>query len=361
MAVFFSRSQRKQEVPLCRKSLEFLTATMIVLLSGKCNLAKLFFFLLGCYLSCFSLKLVLILLLYRTMKPPKDNAMHSLLAGTVAGAVEGAITYPTELVKTKMQLSGSQQYLQAGGHIYKGPIDCAATTVRKQGIRGLYRGLPPMLIGNAAKAGVRFVTYDSIKAKLRDQDGKLTMPRIMAAGICAGVVEGGTVVAPTEAIKIRLIHDQCMPTKPKYKGAIDCIRTTIRTDGVLGLYRGVVPVMARQGANSCVRFASYDTLKQLVIKHRGSSDLPMAYSFGLGMAAGTVTVYATMPLDVIKTRMQSLSAASEYRGSMHCVWRIVSEEGVFALWKGATPRLSRLVFSGAIVFAAYEEVMKALR
>ncbi|KAI8319593.1 mitochondrial tricarboxylate transporter [Martensiomyces pterosporus] len=290
----------------------------------------------------------------------KDSPTHSLLAGTIAGAVEGAITYPTELVKTKVQLQGSKQYALQGGHIYKGPIDCVKTTVKTQGIQGLYRGLTPMLIGNAAKAGVRFLTYDTIKAKLRREDGKLTMPRMMLAGMCAGVVEGGTVVAPSETIKTRLIHDQCMP-KPKYKGVVDCVRTAVTTEGVSGIYRGVVPVMARQGANSCVRFASYDTLKQLLISQTGLRELPFMYSFGLGMAAGTITVYATMPFDVVKTRMQSLSARLEYKGSFHCAWRVVSEEGVSALWKGATPRLSRLMFSGAIVFAVYEEVMKRLR
>ncbi|KAJ1948308.1 hypothetical protein EC988_005230 [Linderina pennispora] len=290
----------------------------------------------------------------------KTSAAHSLLAGTIAGAVEGAITYPTELVKTKMQLQGSKQYALQGGHIYKGPIDCVKTTVRTQGIAALYRGLTPMLIGNAAKAGVRFLTYDSIKAKLRDENGKLTTPRMMLAGMCAGIVEGGSVVAPTETIKTRLINDQCMP-KPVYRGAVDCVQTIVRTEGVAGIYRGVVPVMARQGANSCVRFAAYDTLKQQLIKRTGSKDLPFVYSFGLGMAAGTITVYATMPLDVVKTRMQSMAAKLEYRSSLHCGWKIVAEEGVFALWKGATPRLSRLMFSGAIVFAVYEEVMKILQ
>ncbi|KAJ1832854.1 hypothetical protein LPJ63_003205 [Coemansia sp. RSA 2711] len=293
---------------------------------------------------------------------PKASATHSLIAGTIAGTVEGAVTYPTELIKTKMQLQGSQQYIAQGGHVYKGPIDCATTTFKTQGIRGLYRGLAPMLMGNAAKAGVRFLTYDTVKAQLRDADGKLTMPRMMVAGLCAGVIEGGTVVAPSETIKTRLIHDQCMP-RPRYRGTADCVRTAVRSEGLAGIYRGVAAVMARQGANSCVRFAAYDTLKQLVVSRSAADaqNIPFAYSFGLGMAAGVITVYATMPFDVVKTRMQSLSAKQEYRNSLHCGWRVASGEGVAALWKGATPRLSRLMFSGAIVFAVYEEAMKALR
>ncbi|KAJ2057720.1 hypothetical protein GGI17_005481 [Coemansia sp. S146] len=289
----------------------------------------------------------------------KDKPVHSLVAGTVAGAVEGAITYPTELVKTKLQLSGSRQYLASGGQPFHGAIDCARATIRAQGLGGLYRGLTPMLMGNAAKAGVRFLTYDSIKTRLRRADGTLTMPRMMLAGMCAGIVEGATVVAPAETIKTRLINDQCL-SKPKYSGVVDCVHTAVRTEGVAGIYRGVVPVMARQGANSCVRFAAYDSLRQWLVAP-GKDKLPFWQSFSLGMIAGTVTVFATMPLDVVKTRMQSLAAPQEYNGSLHCAYRVVSEEGVRALWKGATPRLSRLMFSGAIVFAVYEEVMKFLR
>ncbi|KAJ2497599.1 hypothetical protein GGH96_004974 [Coemansia sp. RSA 1972] len=294
------------------------------------------------------------------MAKQKDKALHSLIAGTVAGAVEGAVTYPTELVKTKMQLQGSQQYIANGGKLYSGPIDCASTTLRTQGIRGLYRGLPPMLVGNAAKAGVRFLTYDTVKEMLRAKDGSLSTARMMVAGLCAGVIEGGSVVAPSEVIKTRLIHDQCMPNS-QFRGTLDCVRSVLREDGVRGLYRGVGPVMMRQGANSCVRFAAYDSLKQLMLRNTrvDAKDIPFVYSFGLGMAAGIITVYSTMPFDVVKTRMQSPNM--EYTNSIQCALRVTKSEGVRALWKGATPRLTRLMFSGAIVFATYEQAMKLLR
>ncbi|KAJ2235831.1 hypothetical protein IWW45_002271 [Coemansia sp. RSA 485] len=241
-------------------------------------------------------------------------------------------------------------------HQYSNPLACFRHTIQTQGPQGLYRGLPPMLLGNALKAGVRFLTYDTIKEQLRDPQGRLTMPRMMCAGMCAGVVEGGLVVAPTEALKTRLIHDHCMP-KQKYSGAIDCLKEVLREGG---LYRGVGPVMARQGANSCVRFAAYDSLKQIVVGYTGTQ-VTGVQAFALGMCAGVVTVYTTMPLDVVKTRMQGLSAAGAYRSSVHCAVSVVRQDGIWALWRGATPRLARLMFSGAIVFAVYEQVMKLLR
>jgi solute carrier family 25 citrate transporter 1 len=57
-----------------------------------------------------------------------------------------------------------------------------------------------------------------------------------------------------------------------------------------------------------------------------------------------------MPLDTVKTRMQSIEARKEYRNSFVCVARIVKEEGFLTLWSGAVPRLARLILSGGIVF-----------
>ncbi|KAJ2384286.1 hypothetical protein GGI05_005058, partial [Coemansia sp. RSA 2603] len=109
--------------------------------------------------------------------------------GTLAGGVEGAMTYPTELVKTKMQLHTT----------HSSPLSCLRHTLHTDGVLGLYRGLTPMLLGNALKAGVRFLTYDTIKQQLQDPQGQMTMPRMMCAGMLAGAVEGASVVAPTEA------------------------------------------------------------------------------------------------------------------------------------------------------------------
>ncbi len=61
-----------------------------------------------------------------------------------------------------------------------------------------------------------------------------------------------------------------------------------------------------------------------------------------------------MPLDVVKTRLQSLDAKGSILSN---VVEVVREKGIVALWHGATPRLGRLVFSGGIVFTIYETVI----
>lgn len=57
-----------------------------------------------------------------------------------------------------------------------------------------------------------------------------------------------------------------------------------------------------------------------------------------------------MPLDTVKTRMQSIEASRDYKNSFNCAARIFKDEGILTFWSGAVPRLARLILSGGIVF-----------
>ncbi|KAF9074451.1 mitochondrial tricarboxylate transporter [Rhodocollybia butyracea] len=280
----------------------------------------------------------------------KENPVHSLIAGTTAGAVEAFITYPTEFVKTRSQFGGKRL----------APIEIIRQTLKTKGVTGLYSGCSALVIGNSAKAGVRFVSYDHFKSMLADSEGKVSAPRSLVAGLGAGMMEAIFAVTPSETIKTKLIDDANRPN-PQYRGLVHGTLSIVRQEGMLGIYRGLFPVMMRQGANSAVRFTTYSTLKQFVQgTARPGQTLPSAITFGIGAIAGLVTVYTTMPLDVVKTRMQSLEARSQYRNSFHCAYRIFTEEGIRRFWTGTTPRLARLVMSGGIVFTVYENIIKLL-
>ncbi|KAA1475991.1 mitochondrial tricarboxylate transporter [Dentipellis sp. KUC8613] len=277
----------------------------------------------------------------------KENPLHSLIAGTTAGAVEAFVTYPTEFVKTRSQFGGKRE----------GPITIIRETLRTQGVKGLYSGCTALVVGNSAKAGVRFVSYDHFKHMLADKDGKVSPPRSLLAGLGAGMMEAIFAVTPSETIKTKLIDDAKRP-HPQYRGLIHGTASIVREEGLRGIYRGLFPVMMRQGANSAVRFTTYSTVKQFVqSRTRPGQQLPAGVTFGIGAIAGLVTVYTTMPLDVVKTRMQSLEASAQYRNSFHCAYRIFTEEGVRRFWTGTTPRLARLIMSGGIVFTIYERVI----
>jgi len=281
------------------------------------------------------------------MSSKKEKPFHALVAGATAGAVEPFVTYPMEFAKTRSQFGGKRE----------SPFTIIRETLRTQGVRGLYAGCTALVVGNSVKAGVRFVTYDKFKQALADKDGKVSAPRSLLAGLGAGMVEAIVAVTPSETIKTKLIDDAKRP-EPRYRGLVHGTASIVREEGLRGIYRGLFPVMMRQGANSAVRFTTYTTLKQSVqSRTRTGQTLPTSVTFGMGAVAGLVTVYTTMPLDVIKTRMQALDARTQYRNSFHCAYRIFTEEGVLRFWTGTVPRLGRLTISGGIVFSIYERVI----
>ncbi|KAI0728803.1 mitochondrial tricarboxylate transporter [Fomitopsis betulina] len=280
----------------------------------------------------------------------KENPLHSIIAGTTAGAVEAFVTYPTEYVKTRTQFGGKRE----------GIWTIVRETVKAKGIPGLYSGCMALVVGNSVKAGVRFLSYDQFKHMLADAEGKVSAPRSLVAGLGAGMMEAIFAVTPSETIKTKLIDDAKRPD-PRYRGLIHGTVSIIREEGIGGVYRGLFPVMMRQGANSAVRFTTYTTLKQFVLgTARTGQNLSTGMTFGIGAVAGLVTVYTTMPFDVIKTRMQSLEARQAYRNSFHCAYRIFTEEGLLRFWTGTTPRLARLVMSGGIIFTVYEQIIEVL-
>ncbi len=73
------------------------------------------------------------------------------------------------------------------------------------------------MTGNAIKAGVRFLSYDHFKSMLKDENGKLSGPRSLLAGLGAGMMEAIFAVTPSETIKTKLIDDgkRAVPKYPK--------------------------------------------------------------------------------------------------------------------------------------------------
>ncbi|KAI4501722.1 hypothetical protein M0802_003057 [Mischocyttarus mexicanus] len=133
--------------------------------------------------------------------------------GGITGGIEICITYPTEYVKTQLQLDGKS----GAGKEYTGIWDCVTKTVKSRGFLGLYRGLSVLLYGSIPKSAVRFGAFESVKKRLVDADGNLNAQRKLLAGLCAGVCEAIFAVTPMETVKVKFINDQRSPN-PKFKG-----------------------------------------------------------------------------------------------------------------------------------------------
>ncbi|KAK6461437.1 citrate transport protein [Scheffersomyces coipomensis] len=284
----------------------------------------------------------------------QTDPLKSFIAGGTAGAIEGVVTYPFEFAKTRLQLVDKLSTQS------RNPLVLIFNTAKYQGLGSLYVGCPAFVVGNTVKASIRFLGFDSIKALLADKNGKLSGPRGVIAGLGAGLLESVIAVTPFEAIKTALIDDK-QTAKPKYQNGLVAGTVKLCRDlGFKGIYAGVVPVSLRQASNQAVRLGSYNAIKTMIQQASGTKPnepLSSIATFAVGAFAGTITVYTTMPIDTVKTRMQALGADKIYSSTLNCFVKIFKEEGLLTFWKGATPRLGRLFFSGGIVFTIYEKML----
>lgn len=283
----------------------------------------------------------------------KRHPGKAILAGGIAGGLEICCTFPTEYVKTQVQLDE-----RAAKPMYKGPVDCAVKTVKSHGFFGLYRGLSSLLYGSIPKASVRFATFEYLKNHLADDQGKLSHVQTLLCGLGAGVAEAVVIVCPMETVKVKFIHDQTQPN-PRFKGFFSGVATIVKSEGLGGVYKGLSATVVKQGTNQMIRFFVYNNLKSYLQGGDPSKDIGTIKTFIIGGIAGAASVFGNTPVDVVKTRMQGLEA-HKYKNTLDCVMRIIKYEGLKAFYKGTVPRLGRVCFDVAFVFTFYENVMKLL-
>ncbi|KAJ5115377.1 Mitochondrial carrier protein [Penicillium alfredii] len=270
----------------------------------------------------------------------------SLVAGGIAGGVEAAVTYPFEYSKTRVQL------LHGAKNSPSNPVRLILQVSRQEGIGALYTGCSTLVIGTAAKAAVRFLSYDTIRNSFCDDHGVLSPGRGILAGMAAGAVESVIAVTPTERIKTALIDDAKQARI--FKSSLHATRVLVQNHGIPELYRGLVSTTLKQSATSAVRMGTYNILKE-ASKVQGITSNVFT-TFGMGAVAGVVTVYATQPFDTLKTRAQGVQGA----GIVEATRSILRDYGIRGFWKGSSMRLGRLLLSGGIVFSVYEEVAALL-
>lgn len=215
------------------------------------------------------------------------------------------------------------------------------------------------------KSGIRFLSFETARSNLPALFPSLKNSPLLSvySGLCAGIAESILVVTPGEAVKTRIVNAAATAqTKAAQLSTLQLVSKMLRTEGVFSFWRGLAPVVCKQGTNSAVRFSTFSAFGDLLRKSdtiRANAS-PSAVTFAAGAGSGVVTVYASMPFDNIKTRVQTQKGTGG-AGMLATARTMLVEEGMRVFWKATTPRLVRLTLSSSITFTVYDFVVKSSR
>jgi solute carrier family 25 citrate transporter 1 len=160
-------------------------------------------------------------------------------------------------------------------------------------LRGFYAGCSTLVVSNAVKASVRFLSLSaahSYNGKHLKRAGVGSTGINVAAGLSAGVAESIIVVTPGECIKTRMIQQAGNRAGLERLTPITALRDMIRHEGILAPWKGLGPVLLKQGTNSAVRFSTFESLKNQVATRWPGQEQSVAMNLALGGISGIVTV-----------------------------------------------------------------------
>jgi len=320
--------------------------------------------------------------------PSTMTSLNRFIAGGASGLLSRLVTHPMDTMKSRMQVGGNKTFLN---------------------INGAYKGFGAVAIGSPVASGMYFMGYETTKACLksvrRDDDDQQTL---VLENVLTGIVAqalAGIAYTPVDVVKERMQVSSVLPTHLKtnngvdYRNALDAVRTILKNEGVKnGLMRGYWAQNFVWWPWSACYFAAYE--KGLEMFRRTKSNAkegekeeeeeeeeeyyryvsPHAAS---AFTAATCATILTHPLDLCKTRVQTMTSSSSSSDSsndsssaktkagvrrgnvvekltMRRVFTdVVRKEGFFALYRGVWARILSVAPGSAISFYAYESIRKS--
>ena len=188
--------------------------------------------------------------------------MKKIVAGLIAGSVGAAVGNPADVAMVRMQADGRLPIEQRRN--YKSVVDAISQMSKQEGIASLWRGSALTVNRAMIVTASQLATYDQVKEMILEKgvmsDGIGThVTASFAAGFVASVASNPIDVIKTRVMNMKLEAGGVAP----YSGALDCAMKTVRTEGVMALYKGFIPTISRQGPFTVVLFVTLEQVRKL--------------------------------------------------------------------------------------------------
>lgn len=313
----------------------------------------------------------------------------SPICGAGAGLASGIVTCPLDVIKTKLQAQGgfaaatrNKSHLTPASQMYRGIFGTGSTIWREEGLRGMYRGLGPMLMGYLPTWAVYLTVYENTRDFYYEKCGSWWIARCyssLTAGACSTVLTN-----PIWVIKTRLMSqssrsttDGMMRAPWHYTSTLDAARKMYRTEGIRSFYSGMTPALLGL-THVAVQFPLYEWFKMKFTGYGMGEHPTDGSSHFIGISGATFlskvcASTATYPHEVIRTRLQTqqrqssvmssdgMRAVQRYRGVFHTCKVMLAEEGWRAFYAGIGVNLVRAVPAAMTTMLTYEYLQQGIQ
>ena len=168
---------------------------------------------------------------------------------------------PAERIKIALQVQ-VENVAKGAKPKYSSAFDCFMKIKAEEGIkRGLYKGTVATLARDVPGCVGWYGGYYFFKSLARRKDGTYSIPGIINAGGCGGIVNW-IICMPADVIKTKIQNSAA----GQYPGGIYQVLTeTIKKEGISGMYRGFIPAIMRTYPANAACFSVVELVRYLLL------------------------------------------------------------------------------------------------
>ncbi|KAJ1956520.1 mitochondrial thiamine pyrophosphate transporter [Dipsacomyces acuminosporus] len=296
----------------------------------------------------------------------KLTSAENAFCGATAGVVSRAVVAPFDVIKITLQLETRRRsYSLLRGD---GVLSCAKRILRKEGIRGLFKGNLSAEYLYLTYGAAQFLAFGAIENALLCTDVVPKKARSFVAGALAGAI-ATSATYPFDLLRTRFIAQE--QDSRVYTSILEAISKIHAEEGLRGFYRGLGSACLQIMPYMGVVFTSYDALStgyRWMRTNMLTSNAPILAGLDtvqdavVGGAAAVVGKTCVYPLDLVRKRLQvqgpqlaryAHGGVPKYTGMTNALVYIVKHEGFLALFKGLTPALVKAAPASAAVFFVF--------
>lgn len=179
-----------------------------------------------------------------------------LTAGGLAGLTSVTVTYPLDLVRTRLSCQSPTEMK------YQGIVDSFRVIYKEEGAFAFYKGINATLIGVAPYVGLNFMFYETLKVFVKNniQPEPSTVQLLSIGGFSGAIAQ--TITYPCDVLRRKMQMQGFSADHPNFKNTLDCIKYTWKTQKIVGFYKGLIPNYLKVIPSISITFVVYENVKK---------------------------------------------------------------------------------------------------